>query len=205
MQKIYLYITEGSFLRISIYNQLFVPIYVDTRLALTSYLLYSIISGMLALITFDLLCLIITKRRKFPTLLGGKFQFILFMLFLYLAFLLYLTILSRPAGSRTGVDLMPFSTISFQLEGNIYAIENILLFLPFGFIMNKLFAGKRGYGICMISGIILSGTVELVQYLTQRGFLQTDDIILNLLGSCLGFMAGRTLKEIRNSLTIHSG
>lgn len=184
----------------SIFNRLLLPVYTDFHVAVSSYLLSCVFLGFLALVTFDVAYLILYRERKKDYgIFLAKNQFILYISFLYIAFVIYLTVLSRPPGSRTGVDLMPLATISPKLTGNIYAAENILLFLPFGILYCLLpFPFKRPQG-CMAGAFTASILIELVQYITQRGYLQTDDVILNVLGCYLGYVAGRYLvRSIRH-------
>lgn len=190
----------------SIFSQLLVPIYEDLYIAVTACLLPSLLPGMLALVAFDIACLLFfRKRQKDYKIFLKSSQFILFLLFFYLTFILYLTILSRPSGSRTGVDLMPFATLSDSLAGNIYAAENILLFIPFGVIYFFLpLAGKRA-SQCRMTGFTISISIELVQYITKRGYLQTDDVILNVLGCYIGYIIGGQLIKLKNSFLLRSG
>ncbi len=190
----------------SIFSQLLVPIYADLHIAVTAYLLPSLLPGMLALVTFDIAYLLFfRKRQKDYKIFLRSNQFILFIMFFYLAFIIYLTILSRPSGSRTGVDLMPLATLSDSLSGNIFAAENVLLFLPFGVIYCFLpIAGKRA-SQCRMTGFTISVSIEVVQYITKRGFLQTDDVILNVLGCYIGYIIGSRLIKLKDSFPLLSG
>lgn len=206
MQQIYLYIMVESFLKTNIYNRLFVPICTDALLAVASYLIPSVFSGILALIIFDFTFLLLgqNRRNRFH-IMTGRTQGILFLIFTYITFVFYLAILSRPPGSRTDIDLMPFATLSLRLEGNIYAIENIMLFLPFGYLLSLLFSENRQLSLYLLCGITLSVAIELVQYLTQRGYMQTDDVLFNVLGCILGHLFRRTLTDMVKRYIIHSG
>jgi glycopeptide antibiotics resistance protein len=206
MQQIYLYITAGSFLKTNIYNGLLLPIYNDTILAVASYLIPSAFSGILALMVFDFTFLMLgQKRRNRFRIMTGKTQTILFLLFTYITFVFFLAILSRPPGSRTDIDLMPLATFSHRLEGNIYTIENIILFMPFGFLLSMLFTENKQLSIYLLCGVTLSITIELAQYLTQRGYLQTDDVLLNVLGCILGHLISRSITDIAKRYILHSG
>lgn len=186
-----------SYFATGIFNRLFLLIYTDFHTAVSSYLPSSVFLGSLALVTFDVTYLLLyRKRKKDYRIFLGKNQLILYISFLYLAFVIYLTILSRPSGSRTGVDLMPFATISPQIAGNIYAAENILLFLPFGMLGCLLPFFPRNPSRCMAGAFIASILIELVQYITKRGYLQTDDVILNVLGCYVGYVIGKQLARL---------
>ncbi len=115
------------------------------------------------------------------------------LLFVYLFFLqcmliLSITIFSRESGSRETVNLKLFATISNNIYGLVYPIENILLFIPFGFLFPVIRRNFRRWKQVLASGLIFSIAIETVQYLTKRGYLQTDDIIMNTLGTLLGYL-----------------
>ncbi len=206
MQQIYLYITAGSFLKTNIYNGLLLPICNDTILAVATYLVPSAFSGILALMFFDFTFLFFgQKRRNRFRIMTGKTQVILFLLFTYITFVFFLSILSRPPGSRTDIDLMPLATFSHRLEGNIYAIENIILFMPFGWLLSMLFTENKQLSVFLLCGVTFSITIELAQYLTQRGYLQTDDVLLNVLGCILGHLISRSITDIAKRYILHSG
>lgn len=190
----------------SIFSLFLMPIYEDLSGSVKSYLLPSLLPGILALVTFDTAYLVLCrKRRKDYRLFYKKNQLILYLMFSYLAFVLYLTILSRPPGSRTGVDLMPFATLSFGLPGDIYAAENILLFIPFGILWGFIPFVHNEQRNCLAGGVLISCCIELMQYITKRGFTQTDDIILNVLGCYIGYIIGSCLIKLKDSFFIRSG
>ena len=96
-----------------------------------------------------------------------------------------------PPGSRRSLDLGLFDTISRSAQGNSYVAENVLLFLPFGFLFPLLFRfrGQRRFRFpaCLFSALLCSAGIETVQYLTSRGYSQLDDIITNVAGAALGY------------------
>ncbi|MCB2362175.1 VanZ family protein [Clostridium estertheticum] len=79
---------------------------------------------------------------------------------------------------------------SFALFGeglSMATLLNIALFTPFGFfssIVLKKFKNKWIYGILI--GLIFSGTIEFLQIFTGR-FVQLNDILMNTLGTFIGY------------------
>ncbi|MBU3187494.1 VanZ family protein [Clostridium estertheticum] len=79
---------------------------------------------------------------------------------------------------------------SFALFGeglSMATLLNIALFTPFGFfssIVFKKLKNKWIYGILI--GLIFSGTIEFLQIFTGR-FVQLNDILMNTLGTFLGY------------------
>lgn len=62
---------------------------------------------------------------------------------------------------------------------------NIALFVPMGIIFKQL--SLKPFIICILSlGLII--TIEILQYITQKGIFDVLDIILNVLGIGIGYM-----------------
>lgn len=118
------------------------------------------------------------------------FKTCLFAVFgIYLSYLVALTFSSRVEGSRVGlINLVPlkrmFQSKVFMLEG----LENIALFFPFGFLIPCVFKYFRGIFRTSLMGFSLSLIIEITQLVTSRGFFDIDDIILNSLGSFVGYL-----------------
>lgn len=152
------------------------------------------LSGGLALglpIALLLLCLRNRRRRNsgkepLPTL-----PFLLF--WVNFAFILVLTLLSRESGSADKpIDLVLFSTLKINRRNNAYAVENILLFIPFG-LFGAWNSQKKRILATTFWGGLFSLTIETLQLVTARGFFQLDDIITNMLGAFLGAVLYRVL------------
>ncbi|MFE4130430.1 VanZ family protein [Peribacillus sp. YIM B13482] len=109
-------------------------------------------------------------------------------------FILYLTLLDHPSlgiGSNAGgINLKPFVAIKMFpfKEMIINTLGNILLFVPFGFCI--AFKFKKQYRIfkVIINGFLFSLTIEVFQLFLSRRWTDVDDIILNTLGSFLGYL-----------------
>ncbi len=112
---------------------------------------------------------------------------LVYVLLVYLFLVISITLLSRPTGSRGGIDLIPFSTFSSNLLNNRYPFENILLFIPYGFIVPNLWAPLRKAYFCIGTGLGFSLCIELIQLITKRGFFQLDDILTNAAGTVIGY------------------
>lgn len=106
----------------------------------------------------------------------------------YLSVMLIITFFSRESGSRQGVDLQLFSTWGINARNNAYVVENVLLFIPYGFVGACAFRFLRRFHRSFIFGFATSLGIELLQLATQRGFFQIDDILTNTLGTAIGFL-----------------
>jgi glycopeptide antibiotics resistance protein len=101
-------------------------------------------------------------------------------------------------------NFTPFKTITSGLN---YAstvrimIYNIIAFIPLGFLMPILFNNHRYRAILtLLSGIFLSLFYEVVQVITRLGSGDIDDVILNSLGTLLGYLSFRLLTIIYQRL-----
>lgn len=110
------------------------------------------------------------------------------LLILYSAVVVYLTLLNRKAGSRR-FNLTPFWSYRHFIK-NIYfrrlILNNILLFVPFGFIISRL--NPKWSTIRIL--VLISVWIEMCQYMSGRGLFELDDIISNSLGGLIGLTAG---------------
>lgn len=111
----------------------------------------------------------------------------------YWAIMLMITFLSRESGSRIGVDLELFSTWGINTRNNAYVVENVLLFIPYGFVCCWAFPGLRKFLRCTGIGAVTSLGIESLQLATGRGYFQIDDILTNTLGAMLGYICFRML------------
>ena len=108
--------------------------------------------------------------------------------YMYLAVLLMITFFSRESGSDVGVDLELFSTFRINKRNTAYVIENILLFIPFGYVCPWYLKKLRGFWCCAGSGLLTTVLIEILQLVTGRGIFQIDDILTNLTGNMIGYL-----------------
>ena len=104
--------------------------------------------------------------------------------------IIYVTVFSR-GGSEAGVDLIPCSSF-FKAKENpqLYRemLMNVLLFFPFGLSFPFLISGgiKKRLLLTVLSGLVLSVTVEAIQLIFAIGLCETDDVLCNGAGTLLG-------------------
>lgn len=98
------------------------------------------------------------------------------------------------------VNLIPFSSVGSMLRTLwynpypavlwtvVYNIGgNIIMFVPLGFFLRALVPKCRRFWRCMGTVAVIMTTVELCQLFTLRGFCETDDLLLNLMGAAIGW------------------
>lgn len=107
---------------------------------------------------------------------------------LYLMIILVITFFSREDGSWTGMDLELFSTWGTNARNHAFVVENVLLFIPYGFICPWAFPWLRGFFRNTFVAFVTSFGVETIQLITGRGYFQVDDILTNVLGAVIGYL-----------------
>jgi len=99
--------------------------------------------------------------------------------------------------SKGELNLIPFKTISgmlfsMSLPNLIVNIGgNIVLFMPFGFALPLKFPKLRSMKTVIWAGLSLSIMIECIQLMMPQRCADIDDVILNTLGTYLGFLLMR--------------
>lgn len=112
----------------------------------------------------------------------------IFILLSYILFIFYETLMFRETGD-TRANLVLFSyadTFFTNWKVRVDTINNIWLFVPFGTGIYTLFRKKRVW----IAALLLSITIELIQYFTGLGIAELDDLFGNTLGGAIGACIG---------------
>ena len=102
------------------------------------------------------------------------------------------------------LNLIPFRSITIYLYllvhrpndalfsyGCTNMLGNLLLFLPFGFLLPCLWQKMRSYRRMVVLSVWMILLLELLQLFTLLGSFDVDDLILNLLGVSAGYLAFR--------------
>lgn len=117
-------------------------------------------------------------------------------------FLLLYYLLLSTEGATSGFNIIPFQEITrykFGSKSFFYnVLGNIALFIPFGYFVSDYLKAKKTSHILLVSTLI-SLTAELIQYKIGRAF-DIDDIILNVVGAIIGFLAYRCVQTINHHL-----
>ena len=161
----------------------------DLNSVIKAHLPYAVISGILVFIMAGIIYYgyISLSYRKIKGLHLYK-MIAAYFLYIYFFMILFISLLSREPGSRTKASLMLFSTVSKDLYGNVFVVENIIMFIPLGILLPLLNKRFRSWRLCLAAGFLSSCMIEILQFFTQRGYFQTDDIITNSIGTVVGFV-----------------
>lgn len=128
-----------------------------------------------------------------------------FLLILFFTFVIKETFEFRTTASR-GISLTPFRELVAMIKQPNHMhyfwqiVLNIILFIPFGFSLSTYLnchkAPRSLFFSVLLTAFLLSASVEVLQYLTSRGFTEVDDVINNTLGAVIGWWGDeRVLKR----------
>lgn len=102
------------------------------------------------------------------------------------------------------INLIPFRWIT---GGVLPYLENILLFIPLGFMLPFIWEKHKVLWKTILSGIILSLIIELSQLLNIR-ITDIDDLLMNTLGALIGWVIFKLLQEhiakLRDRVSVQS-
>jgi len=165
---------------------------------------YNAMSSIWPMLLLFVVILIVIRIAK---IIISKEKFVFHKDFYTLVFILYMLalyylLLSTDNAIAYGSNLIPFKEMTrypIGSKGFFYnVIGNIALFIPFGFFVSYYIKANKTHQISIIA-IITSLTAEIIQYKIGRAF-DVDDIILNVIGAIIGFLAYIGVKTLEDKL-----
>jgi glycopeptide antibiotics resistance protein len=139
----------------------------------------------------------------------------------YMAAVLYVVFLPlpwRPGDTRlvsSCVNLVPARTIvgiTRDFPGLVIQqlLGNVLMFVPLGFLLPLLGSRYRRFAMTAAVGVAASLGIELIQLallltVTARRSVDVDDVMLNVTGACLGYLAWRLAQASARTFPPPSG
>lgn len=113
-----------------------------------------------------------------------------FLLVEYLIWIVSLVLLFRITMPERRQILTPFWSYHSILTGTghlgLQAILNVLVFIPVGVLLGCAF-DKMKWWKAMLIGASFSIIIEVLQFVTRRGYAEFDDVFHNTLGCLIGF------------------
>ena len=108
----------------------------------------------------------------------------------YAFWILHSIVLARPVMAVRKLLLIPFWNYQ-DLSGENYlfltqVILNIVIFIPFGFLLGCAFDRMKWVKALLIGGAF-SFLIEALQFILKRGYAELDDIFHNVLGCMIGY------------------
>lgn len=113
-------------------------------------------------------------------------------------------------GFDTGLQLRPFYTLNLfwnalcnsqdpglRWQAMVNLVGNVAMFVPLGCLVPWIWAAQRCFWrqfLLMVTVIIF---VEVIQLLTGLGWCDVDDLILNIIGTSIGFCLWKALSKTR--------
>ncbi len=144
------------------------------------YVIPGLCAGVVCLVMSLIIIKIATKKWNW------KKAVLCFFFCTYVAVVIQIAYLSREPGSRTDVAFGLWDTWGTTLQAHAYVIENVMMFIPFGFLF-PMFGKWARYG-CMPLAVLASMAIEGMQYLSKRGYCQLDDVVTNTMGAVIGYL-----------------
>ena len=111
----------------------------------------------------------------------------------YLFLVFAATLLARRVRNDVHLIISPFWKIRAIMNGGASRawlrnefLLNVLLMLQIGVLAPVFFINRR-FLWTVVAGVGVSISIEMLQFLTHRGFAEIDDVIFNTLGVLVGF------------------
>lgn len=114
----------------------------------------------------------------------------------YILVIFRVVFLCRESGSRKAISMVLLETWGHTFHMHAMLVENIIMFIPFGVLLPILFRKFRNGWLCVLTGFVCSCSIEIVQHITQTGYLQLDDVVTNTTGTLLGWLAWKAGKYV---------
>ncbi|WP_152559308.1 VanZ family protein [Tumebacillus flagellatus] len=130
------------------------------------------------------------RRNKFREA-GRELWMNLFFLYgLAVTYVTFFPLTIRVSAARH-VNMIPFVEMKWLLYRPLVAVlnlgGNVVMFAPLGFFLPILWARVRGFWKTAGIGMLLSLSIEFLQYLTADREADIDDVMLNTTGAILGY------------------
>ncbi len=108
----------------------------------------------------------------------------------YTGCIFFVTLIYRESGLAPQLQPVPFWSFSEWIGGSFdtgfHIVLNVLLFVPFGYLLTSFFGGRKLLPVLL--SLACSLVVEAGQYLGCRGVFDVDDLITNTLGGAAGVL-----------------
>lgn len=123
----------------------------------------------------------------------------------YMSVVLTITFFNRWEGYSSTVDLSLFSRLDTSRYYFVELAENVILFIPYGLLIPLVSEKLAPFLPAMVSGFLMSLSIELAQHLTHRGYCQLDDLVTNTMGVLFGWLLYQIIHYFIVRQPDHSG
>lgn len=100
-------------------------------------------------------------------------------------------------------NLIPFATLTSEVieENYIILCANVMVFVPLGFLLPWAFQKLNNFRKVLGCMFLFILCCEFLQFIFKLGFFDIDDIILNLIGGCIGYILYVLIKNRKKVAT----
>ena len=105
---------------------------------------------------------------------------------------------SELAQQHININLVPLHTIkqyisllevsAYRDHAVINLVGNVVVFIPLGYLLPRIWKWFHSIFRLLLSVTVIIILVEALQYITLLGSCDIDDLILNLLGTIIGYI-----------------
>lgn len=94
----------------------------------------------------------------------------------------------------TNYNIVPFKTISLHIRyysrgwARLNLWGNLIPFVPYGFLLPIVNPKRSRFAKVFLCGLLFVLFIEGFQFLTRLGTFDIDDIMLNMVGICCGYI-----------------
>lgn len=97
------------------------------------------------------------------------------------------------------VNLELFKIFDIYQLSNTQIVGNLLLLLPLGIYLPLLYKKSSNFFAVLIISVMVSTVIELLQLITRHRSADVDDILLNTMGACVGFVVYKLMVVLIDS------
>lgn len=109
------------------------------------------------------------------------------LLIVYVLLVLCFTVFFREGKDVAQISMKPlcnYESLNYKMIAE--SILNVFLFMPLGFLASAAVKNRRILNVLGI-GLLISLSIETMQYVFRRGVCNVDDLVHNVLGCFIGY------------------
>lgn len=164
------------------------------------YLLIQSVPHTIYLLLLAILCILSILLISFKGFQKGFRNVMAVLLIEYIVFLYCSTVIYRAVNVGDTHNFVPFWSYVKIINGTDLGllpqnVMNVVVFLPVGVLGGGLFHKNAIWKVVGIAAAI-SLSIEIMQFVLQRGFSEFDDVFHNTLGALIGYVLWQGAKVI---------
>ena len=97
---------------------------------------------------------------------------------------------------RAHVNLQLFEIFRIYKLTDKQVLGNFVMLLPLGIYLPLLYKRLRGFFPVLLVSLLVSIFIEFLQLITRYRSVDIDDVLLNTVGACIGYLIYRVVKII---------